>query len=119
MTQFQEYCEKNNYDLKAHFTVVDPEDGLIPGDVVKLTNDDDSDCPTFQIVATGSRTMNVGDEMYVYYENLVQNTSKEKDPNWSLAVADKLREEAKQKVEQYNDYLASRPTDDHKVMVLR
>jgi len=119
MTQFQEYCENNKYDLKAHFTVIDHEDGLVPGDIVKLTNDDDSDCPTFKIVSTGSRSMSVGDEMYVYYENLTQSTNKEKDPNWSLSVADKLREEAKAKVQEYNEYLASRPSDDHKVMVLR
>jgi len=120
MTQFKDYCKDNGFDPNGNFILRDQEDGLIRGDIVKLEDDDNSDCPSFRIVATNGDHMSNGDVMYVYYENLYQELVKvEADPSWRLETANTYREAALESVKKYNEYLASRPKDDHAPLVLR
>lgn len=120
MTQFKDYCKDNGFNPNGNFTLRDEEDGLIKGDIVKLEEDDNSDCPSFRVVMSNGDDMSPGDVMYVYYENLYQEVIKvDEDPNWSLETANRYREAALESVKKYNDYLASRPKDDHAPLVVR
>lgn len=120
MTQFKDYCKDNGFNPNENFILREEEDGLIKGDIVKLEEDDNSDCPSFRVVVTNGDDMSKGDVMYVYYENLYQDVVKvDADPNWSLETANTYREAALESVKKYNDYLASRPKDDHAPLVVR
>lgn len=47
MTPFEKWCEKNGYDLRGDFVVIEGGSGLSAGDLVSLAYDDGTGMPSF------------------------------------------------------------------------
>lgn len=93
------------------------KDEVPVGTIVKLSQDDDSTYPYFEIISFPSgkseyESWSVGEEVCLYVTGLEIIKNSETVEGWSYVVLKELREKAFSAVDEYNTYLEAKPKDE-------